>query len=246
MANIFQISQELLDIFQELEENGGELTDELEAQLAVSQADFKSKVKSYTDVIKSAQGDIDLIDKEIARLKDIKESKNKAIERLEKVIIWAVGMFGEQNKSGNKFVDFGTGKVSIRNTKKVEVNQDFTDSVVKELFSYLNMLNYTKELQYADSVDVDSCITALKQMETPVTVTPEELNNIKASFNFDITLSQLLEGQGLEFTKRFLTFVNSYKVKSNVSKTMLKDVIEEGHDVSAIGHIVENQTLTIK
>ena len=31
--NIFQISQEILDIFQELEENGGELTEELEAQL---------------------------------------------------------------------------------------------------------------------------------------------------------------------------------------------------------------------
>ena len=39
--NIWQIQQELLSIFDELEENGGELTEELEQQLAISQEDFR-------------------------------------------------------------------------------------------------------------------------------------------------------------------------------------------------------------
>ena len=125
MSNIFQISQDLLAVFQELEDNGGELTDELEAKLTVSQADFKTKIKSYTDVIKYTEGDIKLIDEEISRLKELKESKKKAIARLEKIVIWAIGMFGEANKSGNKFVDFGTGKVSVRNTEKVEIDDEF-------------------------------------------------------------------------------------------------------------------------
>lgn len=247
MASVFQISKDLLDVFAELEENGGELTEELEAKLNVSQTDFKFKIKSYTDVIKYTDGEIDMIDKEIARLKELKESKEKAIARLEKVIIWATNMFGEENKNGNKFIDFGTGKVSVRNTKKVEVNSDYTDAIVQNIFSYLNMLNYTKELQYEDSVSPELCIEALKQMENPLAVTADELNNIKASFNFDVNLKDLLNGQGLEFTKRLLSFINTYKVKSNVSKSDLKTTIEEGKvDVSNIGHIVENQTVTIK
>ena len=63
--NIFQISQDLLDVFQELEDNGGELTEELEAKLSVSQADFKTKLDSYTKVIKNAESDINACDLEI-------------------------------------------------------------------------------------------------------------------------------------------------------------------------------------
>ena len=129
--NIWQISQELQSIIDELEENGGELTDELEARLSVSQADFKSKVKSYGDAIKYIEGDIKLIDEEVARLKDLKESKKKTIDRLSKIIVWAIDMFGETTKTGGKFVDYGTGKISVRNTEKVEVDTDTTDTVVK-------------------------------------------------------------------------------------------------------------------
>ena len=63
--NIFEIQQELLDIFAELEENGGELTEELEQKLNVTQENFKTKVKGYSDVIKVNKSEIDLIDKEI-------------------------------------------------------------------------------------------------------------------------------------------------------------------------------------
>ena len=54
--NIWQIQQDLLDIFNELEDNGGELTPELEEKLAVTQEDFKNKIKSYGEVIKSQIG----------------------------------------------------------------------------------------------------------------------------------------------------------------------------------------------
>ena len=245
--NIFQISQELLDIFAELEENGGELTEDLEAQLAISQADFKTKVKSYGDVIKYTESEIDLIDKEIARLKDLKESKKKAITRLEKIIIWAVNMFGEETKSGGKFIDFGTGKISVRNSEKVEVNTDVTDLVVKNFFSYFNMLNYTKELNNYSGIDCKDCVTALKEMENPVEITEDELYNIQTSLTLDVNLRDLLTGEGFEFTRHFLKFVSNYKAKSSVSKTILKDALKEGNvDLHNIAELVKNQTITIK
>ena len=237
--NIFQISQELLDIFQELENNGGELTEELENQLAITQADFQTKVKSYTDVIKYTDGEIELIDKEIERLKKLKESKSKAIARLEKVIIWAVNNFGESTKSGGKFVNFGTGKV--------EVKSDITDAVVNNLFKYLNALTYTKELSQMNDVDCKDCIEMFKNADNPVTITEDELYNIQASLSFDVNLRDLLYGEGFEFVKKFLQFTKNYKAKSNVSKSSLKSILKENNvDLHNIATIVPNQTISIK
>ena len=44
MASIYNITTELEDIFLELEENGGELTPELEERLAITQDNFKSNL----------------------------------------------------------------------------------------------------------------------------------------------------------------------------------------------------------
>jgi hypothetical protein len=245
--NIFDISKELLDIFQELEENGGELTDELESRLAITQADFQAKVKSYTDVIKYTNAEIDLIDKEIARLKSLKESKNKAIDRLESIVIWAVSKFGDTTKAGNKFIDFGTGKVTVRNSEKVEVDTDIADTVVKNVFSYLNMLNFTKELNYTENINSSDVVKAIGEMENPVNITEEEFNNIDASLSINFNLKKLLDSKGIEFTKQFLNFVQSYKTKSNISKTALKPILEKNEvDLHNIASLVHNQTLSIK
>ena len=244
--NIWQISQELQSVIDELEENGGELTEDLEDRLTVSQADFKTKVKSYGEVIKHIEGDIKLIDEEIARLKDLKESKKKAIDRLSKVIIWAIDMFGETTKSGGKFVDYGTGKISVRNTEKVEVDTDATDTAVKNFLSYLSMLDYTNELDNYNGISPDSVIEALKEGDTPVSLTPEELNTINASFSFDIPLNTIMYGKGFEFIRHFTKFISSYKAKSNMNKTELKNVLKEDVTLPHIASIVKNQTISIK
>lgn len=242
--NIFQISQELQDIYTELEENGGELTDELEAKLAVSESDFKSKVKSYGEVIKSIDAEIDLIDKEVARLKELKESKNKVIERLKNVIIWAIDMYGDTTKFGGKFVDYGTGKISIRNTEKVEVNTDTTDTVVKSFFEYIRACTFSKELDYAESVDSKEVLNFLNDY---VKINEEEFNNVQASISFDINLKDLITSKGLSFVKSFYDTVEGYKAKSNVSKTILKPILKEGNtDLHNIAELVNNKTVTIK
>ena len=47
MANIYNITTELEDIFLELEENGGELTPELEERLRITQDSLKDKLDGY-------------------------------------------------------------------------------------------------------------------------------------------------------------------------------------------------------
>ena len=246
--NIFEISQELQSVVDELEENGGELTDELEAKLTVSQSDFKAKIKSYGEVIKNIEGDIKLIDEEVARLKEFKESKKKTIDRMTSIIVWAIDMFGETTKTGGKFVDYGTGKINVRNTEKVEVNTDVTNAAVKNMFHYLTTLDYLRELNQNDAIDKAECIEALNDVnyETPVKLTEEEFDSISASLTFDVKLKDLLNSEGLDFAKKLISFVKAYKAKSNMSKTELKTILKDEKDLSHIACIVNNKTITIK
>lgn len=245
--NIWQIQQDLLDIFNELEENGGELTPELEEKLAVTQENFKEKVKNYGEVIKSVKAEIDLIDKETARLKELKDSKSKAIDRMSKIIAQAITMFGDETKSGGKFLDYGTGKISVRNTTKVEVDTERTDSIVTSIFSYFNALAYTRELSQIGNLDEQEVREAIKNSDNGIEFNADELANIPATLTFDVNLKDLLANKGINFMQQFFAFVNSYKVKSNVSKTAIKAELEEGKaDISKIAHIVENQSITIK
>lgn len=231
--NIFQISQDLLDVYQELEDNGGELTEDLEAKLTVSQADFKTKVKSYTDVIKYTKSDIKLIDEEIARLKDLKESKNKAIARLEKVIIWAIDMFGDSTKSGGKFIDFGTGKVSVRNSEKVEVDDEFAEDAVNKFMEEIRQIAYTKELGSNDIEDL-------------VTIPDDVIDGISAELKVSIPLKEFYGSAG-NILRALYESNKVFKYSPNISKTELKDKLKENPDAyPMLAHLVQNKTLSIK
>lgn len=245
--NIFQIEQKLLDIFSEVEELDGELTPELEEQLVITQDEFKNKVKSYSNVIKCTNAEIDLIDDEIARLKALKDSKNKAIARLEKVIINAIEQFGDTNKSVNKYVDFGTGKISIRKSEKVEVDTDRTDTTVKYFFDYIRGLAFTRELNQLDSIDAKEFILSCSLVENGIDITKDEFENIQASLSFDVSLKDLITSKGLDFVRSIFNNVSTYKAKSNVNKTTLKPILKEGTaDLSHIARIEENKTISIK
>ncbi len=233
MSNIFKISQDLLDVFQELENNGGELTDELEAKLTVSQADFKSKVKSYTDVIKHAEGDIKLIDEEIARLKELKESKKKAIARLEKVIIWATDMFGDSTKSGGKFIDFGLGKVSVRNTEKVEVDDEFAEDAVNQFMEQIRQIAFTGELQNND-------------IEDYITLPDDVINGVTTKISVDVPLKDFYGPSG-NILRALYDSHKVFKYSANINKTELKIALKENPDAyPMLAHLVKNKSLTIK
>ena len=231
--NIFQISQDLLDVFQELEDNGGELTEELEAKLTVSQADFKTKIKSYTDVIKYTEGDIKLIDEELSRLKELKDSKKKAIARLEKIIIWAIGMFGEANKTGNKFVDFGTGKVSVRNTEKVEVDDEFAEDAVNKFMEQIREIAFTGELENNDIEDL-------------ITIPDDVINGVTAKISVDVPLKEFYGSAG-NILRALYSSNKVFKYTPSINKTELKAALKDNPEAyPMLAHLVPNKTLTIK
>lgn len=138
MNNLFDIEQSFLNIFEELEENGGELTPELEDALNITQENFINKIKSYVNVIKSYKNDLDAVKCESNRLKDYKTTKSNTLERLNNRVIEAVEKFGDINKNGVNFVDYSTGKVSIRKTKSINIDEELFNKISSALSMYFS------------------------------------------------------------------------------------------------------------
>lgn len=251
MANIYQIKQELLDIFDEIEENGGELTPELEEQLAITQDSFKDKVKDYTNVIKTLQNDIVDIKAEKARLNDLQKSKEKTIDRLKTILVEAIEMFGDTSKTGGKFVDYGTGKVSIRNTQVVEVEEDVTDRFVSRVLSCLRWYQQNNQLDTITTADVlDYCNSKSPDEETngdEITIlSKEDIAQIKANIDLDISVNDLLTTEsGMKLAKALAEY-SVFTCKAKVSKTDIKANAKENHTMPVFAKLVDNQILTIK
>lgn len=249
MANIYQIKQELLAIFDELEENGGELTPELEEQLNISQEEFKSKIKDYSNVVKMLENDIIDIKAEKARLNDLQKSKEKTIERLKKIMIDAVELFGDTTKSGSKYLDYGTGKVSIRNTQVVEVEEDITDRFVNRFLTCLRWYQQNNQLDTITSSDVLEYCNSKSPDEEDEEITilsEEDIAQIKADINLDIPISELLTTErGMKLAKALAEYA-VFTCKSKISKTDIKANAKENHTMPVFAKLVDNQTLTIK
>lgn len=157
MNNLFDIEQSFLNIFEELEENGGELTPELEDALNITQENFINKIKSYVNVIKSYKNDLDAVKCESNRLKDYKTTKNNTLERLNNRVIEAVEKFGDINKNGVNFVDYSTGKVSIRKTKSITIDEELFNKITSALSMYFDTFsNVSSEKDVLDYL-VNNC-----------------------------------------------------------------------------------------
>ncbi len=232
--NIFEISKDIESVFEELEENGGELTDELEEKLSISQDEFRSKVDAYLSVIRHTESDVDCCDKEIKRLQAIKKTKQNSIERLKNILVWAIDKFGDVNKSGNKYIDLGTSKVTIKASNKVVVNEEYADDIIASTFGELREANYTNELY-------DNPIKDL------ITTPENKLNGITTTILVDVPLEDLIKDKGDSFIKSLFDYDASFKIKANISKSLLKDKLIEDYDsYKDLAHIENTKSLLIK
>lgn len=244
--NIFEIEQELISIFDEIEEMGGEITPEIEEKLSITQETFKDKIESYTKVITMLTGDTKTIKDEINRLKTLSDRKEKTIESLKTVIIKAINEFGDTKKTGVKYIDYGTGEVSIRKSQAVQVN----DKLVNDIGKYVNQLiTFNKIYNQLDTYnDIDKQELKRYINDTyEIDLTDEDLNNVDISMSVDIPLKEFIDGFGYNKIKEIIKCTDSYKFNANVSKTKVKEQLKENSScMPNIAMLVNNQSLTMK
>lgn len=254
--NIYQISQELLSLFDEIEANGGEITPEQEQELAITQDALKDKVKSYVGVIQHYKDDLAAIKAEEARLKALKDSRQKIIDRLSTVIIKAVEDFGDSNKSGNKFIEYPTGKVSIRRTEAVELDDNVIEHIVKALNVCVNNEIYNNQIDVIDRIDKDILTDKIATMphklgevliEHGYNVTDGDLEHITLDVNCQIKLSDILDGSAYEIVREIAKHTLNFDAKPKISKSDIKPELKaNGSCAPNIARLVTNKSLVIK
>ncbi|NLE06846.1 MAG: hypothetical protein GX638_18870 [Crenarchaeota archaeon] len=245
--NIFEIEQDLLSIFDEIEENEGELTPELEEKLAITQENFKNKVKSYINLIKIKEGELITISSEIDRLKKFGESKAKLITKLQNIIIQSINKFGDTTPKGGKFFDYGTGKVNIRKTQIVGTNDELIKFIGSDLLHELNVRKETNQLNVLPPITKEELLAKLNTDETPFGITSDDLDNIKFDISVEVNLNDILTDNNFEFIKQAIYLSPKFKLSSKVSKTELKSKLKEnGSCAPNIAALDYSESLTIK
>lgn len=94
MLTLFNIEKEYLDLTNEIIENEGELTPELDQRLSITKNALEYKANQYAHVIKTLDHEVDAIDKEIERLTAMKKARSSAKERLKAAVSDAMQIFG--------------------------------------------------------------------------------------------------------------------------------------------------------
>lgn len=112
---IYQIEQNYNQLAEELIDNGGELTPELEEQLAITEEQLQNKSVAYSFVIKQMDADIETIDAEIKRLQAAKKQREKASEYLKERIKHAMELFSIDE------IKTPLVKINFRKSETVEV-----------------------------------------------------------------------------------------------------------------------------
>lgn len=254
MASIYNIQQNLLDIFNQIEENCGELTPELEEQLNISKDEFEDKIKSYTCVIHQLESDLCAIKEEKDRLDSIKKSKEKTIESLKRIMVEAIQLFGNTSKSGTKFIDYGTGKVSLRKSESIELNDDKLKAFTNRFISYFNWLRYQNTFDQTkfDCKEItDYCNQAhgndFNEDAILPNFTENDMSKIQADLDFRISLKDIISTEkGRNLMRAILNYNISVSAKPVIDKKALKDEIKSTSVCPTFATFVTKQNVIIK
>jgi hypothetical protein len=150
--NLYQIKNEYLTLASQLEQ--GELTPEIEQQMQINEEQLKEKAINYGYVIKSFEYDNDVIDAEIKRLKQLKEQKENAIDKLKNAVSDAMQLYGIEK------IDSPTLKLSFRKSESIEVSENIDKKYLIE-----------KTTLQPDKQAIKKAIKDGKQVEGAVLVT---------------------------------------------------------------------------
>lgn len=115
---LYHISDEQRRLNAMLEENGGEITPEIEEALAVNETNFVQKAESYGYAILHYKAVVAAVKAEKDRLDAIKKTAENAIARMEERIVAAMQQFDRPK------VEADTLKLSLRRSERVVVDDE--------------------------------------------------------------------------------------------------------------------------
>lgn len=253
MASLYNIEQELLDIFETVENNEGEITDEQLELLAIKEEELKDKLESYCKAISIWSSDADCCKNEKKRINSVQKTYENRIERLKKVMLNAVQMFGQTGKT-NKFIELSTVKLFTRSSKSIDVNENRVDLLIDGYTKLISELNSQGILYTGEDVDLQGIIDIINANlkaelgDDFVPFTVFDLHSLKVDVVSSVTLASLLTKEN-NIIRNIGSETFDTNIKYNTDKDSWKFALEiskDTPDISTIAKFNHNQSLQIK
>lgn len=253
MASLYEISNDILCIFNEVELNEGEITDEQYDALQIKQEELKEKLTNYVKAIKSWEVDEKALKDEKKRFNDRQNVYKNRIERLKAAALQAVLTFGEHGKS-NMFIELPNFRLFSRSSQSIEVDESRVRIFMEEFERYVRELVDAGILYAGKDVDLQGildCINANVRATHGEDFEPFTINDLIA---MKINVSQTASVYDLFKSGMALNLYGKeplYTHMENVtSKDDWKTIIESSKiantSAPTIAKVVTNQSLQIK
>lgn len=261
--SLFSISAELEDIFFEIEEAGGEVTEEILAKLAITEENLKQKLDGYRKYYTSLSLDAEACKKEETRIAMIRKTKENQAKRLKDSMYEAVAAYGETGKNGNKVVNLVDSKLYTKKSEVLLMDEEllltFKDMVFdqfRELYNndmldindtnvdsldpqgFIDVINAKFKAEYSERAE-----RMMEEYGRLFVVEDLMLTNIK--FETSITLYDLLGRSNFRLLEGFFDTEHISNVVPDVNKTVIKNMLKDGIQ-SSFANLDYNESLIIK
>ena len=253
--SIWNIDEKLQSLIEEIEENGGEFTEEQEQELALTQEKFNNKVESYCAIIDKYQSYADTCKNEKKRINEIQKVRENIITKLKNVLLNAVDKYGIIGKSNNKTFETATRKLFTKTLSSLNVDEERVNILTKYFIEYVNELYVNGVLDGNDEEVLTTIVNVINQIaksELGDEYQPFNVNDVKSikiNFNIELELSDLLNRPTIIDYIRNSTLVSDFT--KNVSKDDVKflnsiEQDKENPQFVTIANFVNKTSLTIK
>lgn len=253
MSSLYQISEDILRIFNDVEAAEGNITDEQYDALVIKQEELKTKLDAYVKAIKSWEIDEKALKDEKKRFNDRQNVFKNRIERLKAAALDAVLTFGEHGKS-NMFIELPTCRLFSRTSQAVEVNQERIDIFMREFERYVRELVNAGVLYAGKDVDLQGILDVInanvkaEQGESFEPFTLNDLIVIKINISQTASVYDLFKsGLALNLYGQEPIYTKMEEVTTKDDwKTMIESATTAGTNPPTMAKIVINQSLQIK
>lgn len=235
-ASLFEISNDLKALFFEIEEMGGELTDEMNEQLTIKQEQLSVKLEKYVCAVKAMTGYVDSCKKEKERIGNIQKRNEANIQRLKKALGEAVMEFGDVTKSGTHFINAGFSKISCRESSGCVIDTEFTKFVIDKCVEYMRNLYSNEGIIFYKSPEsnmiglIEFVNNAIKDRfpDSDYYVDEDILDSIMVKTSFQGSLIDIMKIKSISAS--VISGISVVSDDNNITKA--KEMIKEGKVVN--------------
>ena len=161
---LYEISDELQQIVNTIEENGGEIDEYTEEALQIKQEELETKIENYCNLITILKSDVECCKNEKQRINSLQNTKKNIVDKLRERILEAVLKWGNEGKSGNKVLDLSTRKLFTKCKETFVPNEERIATFSRYFQSYLLELKKEGILMTGPEIDLTGMMGAINSL----------------------------------------------------------------------------------